>query len=122
MALAPWAIVTRPDGWRGTADGVLDVALPMSQAAGLVLLLYLFSLFSRGSERTPADAETLSQKPDTRVAYVVVGIHSAVAVLAILAAGLTFRNTSLAAAAGIASFLLAWNGPKLLQYFSNRWE
>jgi hypothetical protein len=38
--------------------------------------------------------------------------------LAVLAAVLTFRNTSLAAA-GIASLLLAWYGPRLLQYFSN---
>jgi hypothetical protein len=42
--------------------------------------------------------------------------------LAVLAAVLMFRNTSSAAAAGIASFLLAWHGPKLLQYFSNRWK
>jgi hypothetical protein len=54
--------------------------------------------------------------------YVVVAIHSAVGVLAVLGAVLTFRNTSLAAAAGIASFLLAWYGPKLLQYLSNRWK
>ena len=60
------------------------------------------------------------QKPDRRVVYVVVGLHCAVGMLAVLAAVLTFRNTSLAAAAGIASFLLAWYGPKLLQYFSNR--
>jgi hypothetical protein len=46
-------------------------------------------------------------------------MHSAVGVLAALAAVLTFTNTSLAVAAGIASFLLAWNGPKLLQYFSS---
>jgi hypothetical protein len=42
--------------------------------------------------------------------------------LAVFAAVLTFRNTSLAAPAGIASFLLAWYGPNLLQYFSNRWK
>jgi hypothetical protein len=51
--------------------------------------------------------------------YGIVSIHCAVGMLAVLAAVLTFRNTSLAAAAGIASFLLAWYGPKLLQYFSN---
>lgn len=75
--------------------------------------------FSRRRERTPVDVETLNQTPDRRVVYVVVGMHSAVGVLAVSAAVLTFTNTSLAAAAGIASFVLAWNGPKLLQYFSN---
>ena len=92
----------------------------MSQAAGLPALL--LSLFSRRSEPAPVDAETSNQKPDRRVVYVVVGLHSAVGMLAVLAAALTFRNTSLAAAAGIASFLVAWHGPKLLQYLNNRLE
>jgi hypothetical protein len=91
----------------------------MSQAAGLPALL--LSLFSRRSE--PAvDVETSNQKPDRRVVYVVVGLHSAVGMLAVLAAALTFRNISLAAAAGIATFLVAWYGPKLLQYLNNRLE
>jgi hypothetical protein len=81
------------------------------------LLLYLFS---RRSERAAVGAETSDEKPDRRVVYVVVGLHSAVGMLAALGAVLAFRNTSLAAAAGIASFLLAWHGPKLLQYFSGR--